>query len=161
MKKDHQEATRSNICGFIWAFLMYLFFIVVPGGGTLWNLQMFLQYIILEFTIFYHSPLSSLPFIPGIVSTSLIFPFTYMCTQYLYYIHLPTPFPYLLPPSHWYQPRDKTCSTPLFFDFLKILSVYHMCIHCVGYLSPTHFCFKAKPFPPSCSLIVLKRKHKR
>jgi hypothetical protein len=35
------------------------------------------------------------PHIPGIVSTEIIFPFTYMCTQYLYHIH-PSP-------SYWYQ----------------------------------------------------------
>jgi hypothetical protein len=32
------------------------------------------------------------PPIPGIASTGIIFPFTYMwSTQYLHYIHLPTP----------------------------------------------------------------------
>jgi hypothetical protein len=50
----------------------------------------------------------SLPPIPGTLSTVLIVPFTYMCTQYLYYIHTPHTFY----PSHWYQPpqtgRDET-----------------------------------------------------
>jgi hypothetical protein len=32
--------------------------------------------------------------IPGIIPTGLIFPFTYKCTQYLHYIHLPVPFPH-------------------------------------------------------------------
>jgi hypothetical protein len=45
----------------------------------------------------HHSPSSPSPPIPGLVSTDLIFPFTYMCTQYLHYIHPPTPFPHLLP----------------------------------------------------------------
>jgi hypothetical protein len=46
---------------------------------------------------FHYSPLSSSPLIPGIVSTGLISPFTYMYAQYLHHIHLPTPFPQLLP----------------------------------------------------------------
>jgi hypothetical protein len=36
------------------------------------------------------------------------FSFTYMCTQYLHYIHLPTLFPCLLPPHNWYQPHPST-----------------------------------------------------
>jgi hypothetical protein len=47
----------------------------------------------------------------GIVSASLIFPFTYMCKQYLHHIHPPTPFPHILPKS----PRqDMSCSPVLF-----------------------------------------------
>jgi hypothetical protein len=40
---------------------------------------------------FHHSPLSLPSLIPGIVSTGTIFPLTYMCTQYLDYVH-PCPF---------------------------------------------------------------------
>jgi hypothetical protein len=50
-----------------------------------------------------HSPLSFPP-IPGIVSTGLIFPFIYVCTQCFHYIH---PIP-----SH--LPQDRTCSALLF-----------------------------------------------
>jgi hypothetical protein len=44
-----------------------------------------------------NSPFLSFSFVPlpvlEIVSTVLIFPFTYMCTQYLHQTHPPTPFP--------------------------------------------------------------------
>jgi hypothetical protein len=33
---------------------------------------------------------------PGIVSTTIIFSFMYMCTQYLHHIHPPSPFFHLL-----------------------------------------------------------------
>jgi hypothetical protein len=52
----------------------------------------------------HHSLSSPPPLIPGIVSADLIFPFIYMCTQYLYHIHLPSQFRHLLPTSHQYQP---------------------------------------------------------
>jgi hypothetical protein len=59
------------------------------GGGTLWHSQRFLQcikYIILEFipsTTLLYLP----PPIPGMVSTGIIFAFTYMCTHFLYHIN--------------------------------------------------------------------------
>jgi hypothetical protein len=48
-------------------------------GGTLWHLQKLLQYIIVEFTPSI-TPWSLPSPIPGIVSTCLIFPFSYMNT---------------------------------------------------------------------------------
>jgi hypothetical protein len=57
--------------------------------------------------------------LPGIVSTGLSFPLTCMCkcmcTQYLYYIHSPTPFPHTLSPPTGTNPPDRTCSLILFF----------------------------------------------
>jgi hypothetical protein len=60
-------------------------------------------------------------FIPGIVSTSLIFPFTYMCTQHLLYIHPPVPFPHHFPLSTGSNtPRqDLFWPSLLFSDFVK------------------------------------------
>jgi hypothetical protein len=43
------------------------------------------------------SPISP-ALIPGMVSTNIIFAFTYMCIHCLYHVHPPTPFPSHLPP---------------------------------------------------------------
>jgi hypothetical protein len=45
---------------------------------------------------------------PGMVLAGIIFPLTYMCTQYLYYTHSPTPFPHLLR-------QDLFCTPVLWF----------------------------------------------
>jgi hypothetical protein len=65
--------------------------------------------------------------IPGVVSTGIIFPFTYICTQYLCCIHSPMSFPHLLPPSTGTSPSGRTCPTLLFSDFVKV-NKYHFCL---------------------------------
>jgi hypothetical protein len=57
--------------------------------------------------------------ISGIVLIGLIFPFAYMCTQYLLHIHPPTPSSHLIPPPTATNPPDRTCSAVLFSDFVK------------------------------------------
>jgi hypothetical protein len=67
----------------------------------------------------HHSPLSCLPR-SWIVSIGLIFPFTYMCTHYLYHIHLPTPSP------HWHtsSPLPPLVPTPQTGTVLPSFSVF-------------------------------------
>jgi hypothetical protein len=57
--------------------------------------------------------------IPGIVSTGLIFPFTCMYTQHLYYIHPPCLLLYLIPLNTGTNSSDRACSALLFSDFVK------------------------------------------
>jgi hypothetical protein len=86
----------------------------------LWYLYRFLQCInciILGFTPS-TTLLTSVP-IPGIVSTGLVFAFTYMCTHFLHHIHPPTSFPqHLSLPVVPALPPNWTCSTLLFPNFL-------------------------------------------
>jgi hypothetical protein len=69
------------------------------------------------------------PPISGTVSTSIFFPFTFMCTQYLCHIHSLTSFPYLLLPHSlvWTTP-GRTCSSLLFSDFAKERKVNDFCL---------------------------------
>jgi hypothetical protein len=68
------------------------------------------------------SMVSLTPSISGIVSTDIVFIFTYMCTQYLHHIHPPIPFPHKLPPptgTNLPLPPDRTYSTLLFCNFVE------------------------------------------
>jgi hypothetical protein len=91
-------------------FLLFIFIIVLGVHCGIYKSSYNIPNT-LEFTpsIILYSP----PLIPGIVSTGLIFPFTYMSTQNLYHIHPPIPFPYiLLPPTGTIPtPAVRTCSS--------------------------------------------------
>jgi hypothetical protein len=56
---------------------------------------------------------------PGVGSMGTIFPFTFMYTEYVHYIHPPSIFPHLFPPSTGTNPSDSACFTLLFSDFVK------------------------------------------
>jgi hypothetical protein len=66
---------HKHICFSVWVIYKLFFQIARLGGVTLWDLQKFLQYI--NYVI-----LPSFPPHPisGIVSTDIIFPFTYIHT---------------------------------------------------------------------------------
>jgi hypothetical protein len=71
-----------------------------------------------------NSPSPQLCFIPpppilGIDSAAIIFAFTYMCTQFLYHIHSPTPFLHHFPLPTGLLPHNRTCSTLLFSNFIE------------------------------------------
>jgi hypothetical protein len=81
----------------------------------------------------------SLSPIPGIVSTGLIFPFTYMCTQYLHHIHPPTPFLHISPfPLVPTPPPGRTCSAPILWlckrkeknDIFCLFKILHREFYC-------------------------------
>jgi hypothetical protein len=86
---------------------------IVAFRKTLIMYQMFCSWI----HPLHHSPPSSSSPIPRTVSTSITFPFTYMCTQYLHHIHPPSPFPHLLPLSHWYKPSRQDLLWPPVLKF--------------------------------------------
>jgi hypothetical protein len=95
-----------NIIEAIWvlfnlSFLFFLFtyfFYCCSGWGYIVaftkDITMYQLYHTWVHLLHYFPLYLTLP-IPGIVSTGSIFPITYMCAQYLHYIHLYTPFHHL------------------------------------------------------------------
>jgi hypothetical protein len=101
-------------------FLFYFFYCCACGGTC----GIYESSYRISKILYLNSPLP--PFsiilphsIPGILSTGLICPFTYMCTQYLHHIYIPILFPHLLPLPLVPKPPDRTCSFLLFYDFVK------------------------------------------
>jgi hypothetical protein len=80
-----RKLNRNNSC----------FFYCCAGWGYIVAFTKVLNSVLNISTWIHLSTLSFiLPFlIPGVVSTGIIFAFTYMCTQYLHCIHPPIPFP--------------------------------------------------------------------
>jgi hypothetical protein len=113
------------MCNQTWPCFYYflnshVFFIVVLGGGTLWNLQKFLQYIILEFT-----PSNILPYPPLplflVVSTGVIF-HLHTCVHIICTI-FPLPHSFLTSsPSSWYQSPQTLSSYFIHFAVYLIQS---------------------------------------
>jgi hypothetical protein len=69
------------------------------------------QILIFEFTpskLFFIHPLP----IPGIVSTGIIFAFTYTCIHFVYRIHPPAPFSYYLLSPDWYNTPPQARPVP-------------------------------------------------
>jgi hypothetical protein len=100
----------------------------------LWHLQKLLYNIIVGFTLSIIL-LYPLLFNPRIVSTGLIFPFTYMYT----YIHPPTLSPYILNPPTGTNtpPPPTTCSAHCSLIFKKNFIIHlFTCVYIVWVISP-------------------------
>jgi hypothetical protein len=57
----YHECVCIWICFFLTIWVLFIYHFYYCTGTTLWRLQKFLQYIIVEFTPRHHSPLSLLP----------------------------------------------------------------------------------------------------
>jgi uncharacterized membrane protein len=107
----------------VWGLFIYLFILLLCLVGVYCGIYKN-SYSISDISHFNSPPppfffISPHP-IPGMVTTGVISPFTYMCTQYLQYIHPPTPFYHLLPPTSTNLfPPNRTCSSLLFSDFVN------------------------------------------
>jgi hypothetical protein len=76
--------------------------VIVYWGGTLWHLQTFLQYIILN------SSLPSFSFIPSIPGSFNRSHFSIFIHEYIKFpLHSPSYTLSLYPPQHCYQPPDR------------------------------------------------------
>jgi hypothetical protein len=156
---------------------LWLFFIIVVLGGTLWHLPKLLQYITLEWYFFEIIMLRWLPKIffqyLKIYSTNNILTTKYRKTnQSISFFYHSNEMSYLdnkplhgmLVNSSLIWERDQKTnfknSTIHSMFFKNFNSFIYMCIHCLGHFSPPFPPrFQAEPVLP-LSLILLKRRHK-
>jgi hypothetical protein len=108
-------------------FLLPFFFFIVVVLGVCCDIYKSSYNISKLNSPLHHSLLCSCPH-SGIVSACLIFPFSYMCTQYFHCVHPPTPFPYILPLSTDTNPLDRICSALLFSNFVKEKNAIFVCL---------------------------------
>jgi hypothetical protein len=102
-----------------WTLFVFLIFLLLFCWGyivSLWQKSYNISW--------FNSPPPSFSFIspppsPGIVSSGLIFPFTYMCTKYFQHIHPPTSYHYIVPFPLVPNPIDRICFTFMFSIFVK------------------------------------------
>jgi hypothetical protein len=77
--------------------------------------------------------------IPWVVSTGFIFPFTYMCTQYLDHIHPRTPFPHLLTLPLIQIPQTGPVLPSYSLILLKKKKKRHLCLFKVSIYTRSFF----------------------
>jgi hypothetical protein len=126
-----KEVPENHNGGF---YFFHLFLFSYCYGGT------FTKVLIISYLNSSPQPFSFIPppVIPRIVSTGIIFSFTYMCTQYLHNIHPPMTFLHFLPlPLVPASPRQVLFhSLVLWFSKRKISGIFaclrllHRKFHC-------------------------------